>query len=52
MPPMYSIDGDTDVMDRAGAGDELVSPSRVRQHFPETWLWFERTLGYTKLSYM
>ena len=25
---------------------DLANPSRVRQYFPETWLWFEHTLGY------
>ena len=26
--------------------DDLMNLSRVRQYFPETWLWFECTLGY------
>ena len=27
--------------------DDVVSPSRVRTHFPETWLWFHRMIGYS-----
>ena len=27
--------------------DDVLSPSRVRTHFPETWLWFHRMIGYS-----
>ena len=27
--------------------DDVVSPSRVRTHFPETWLWFSRKIRYS-----
>lgn len=34
-----------------GESDGLVSPSRVRAHFPETWLWFERKTRYSNSSF-
>ncbi|XP_052103757.1 CD109 antigen-like [Mytilus californianus] len=28
-----------------GGGGSLMSPTRTRKHFPETWLWVDRTTG-------
>ena len=45
---IQTLNGDpgTNVDDILISRDDSVNPSRVRKNFPETWLWFDRTLGY------
>ena len=43
---LTAVDSNAEIAESRTGGDDLVNPSRVRQYFPETWLWFEHTLGY------
>ena len=37
-------------IETSSESDNVVSPSRVRTHFPETWLWFDRKNRYSIFS--
>ncbi len=34
-------------IESSSESNNVVSPSRVRTHFPETWLWFDRKNRYS-----